>query len=522
MTARRSPAREAPPLPRLRSVTRLAMMFLALVCLSLLAVQGWSSYSARQTYLDEAKTSTVNMARALADHADASINLVDTMLVGIVERVQHHALVSDPERLHILLIEMVRRTPSLQGLFLYDADGRWLINSLEKNPPGVNNADRAYFEYHRTHRDNMAHVGSPVRSRSSGVWVVPVSRRLDHPDGSFAGVALATVKVDYFKQYYESFAIGEQGTIFLMSDQGRFVVRRPFREQDLGADISGGPLFRLWRENGTASGSAILRADIDGVERLYSYRHLPNYPLLIAVALAKDEVLARWRTSAMAALAGTMCLIVLLLFLGARMIGQLIERDRLQRQLRTATTALEATNASLQQLAMSDGLTGLANRRHFDDRLQAEFKRAARDQSALALIMLDVDYFKRYNDRHGHVAGDACLRAVADAVLSGQQRPGDIAARFGGEEFTILLPDTDVAGAMQVAEKVRTAIAALYMAHDASPFHFVSVSAGVHACIPQRGQHPRTLVEAADRGLYQAKAEGRNRVCAAEPVQHAA
>jgi diguanylate cyclase (GGDEF)-like protein len=522
MPPRRLPDREAPPLPRLRSVTSLAMIFLALVCLSLLAVQGWSSYSARQNYLDEANRSTVNMARALADHAEASINLVDTMLLGIAERVQNHALVNDPERLHTLLTATVGRTPSLQGLFIYGADGSWLLNSLPATPPNANNADREYFEYHRTHVDNKAHVGIPVRSRSSGVWVVPVSRRLELPDGSFAGVVLATIKVDYFKTYYESFAIGERGTIFLASDNGRFLVRRPFKEKDIGADLSRGPVFRLWRETGAPTGSATMRANIDQVERLYTYRRLPNYPLVIAVALAKDEVLARWRTSAMAALAGTLCLIVLLLFLGARMIGQLIERDRLQRQLRAATTALEATNASLQQLAMSDGLTGLANRRHFDDRLQAEFKRAARDQSPLALVMLDVDYFKRYNDRHGHVAGDACLRAVATAVLSGQQRPGDIAARFGGEEFTILLPDTDLAGAMLVAEKVRTAIAALSMAHDGSPFHFVSVSAGVHACIPQRGQHPRTLVEAADRGLYQAKAEGRNRVCAAEPAQHAA
>ena len=503
MNARRLPARAALPLPRQRSVTSLAMMFLALVCLSLLAVQGWSSFSARKTYLHEANTSTVDMARALADHAEASINLVDTMLVSIVERVQHGALVDDPQRLHVLLMELVRRSPSLQGLFVYDAKGRWVMNSLEKNQPNASNSDREYFQYHRTHQDKSAHVGIPLRSRSSGVWVVPVSRRIDNPDGSFAGVALATIKVDFFKSYYESFGIGEKGTIFLALDRGRFVARRPFREKDFAADISGGPVFRLWREKGTTTGSAIMRANIDQVERLYSYRHLNEYPLLIAVALSKDEVLARWRTSTM--------------FLGARMIGQLIERDRLQRQLRAATTALEATNASLQQLAMSDGLTGLANRRHFDDRLHSEFKRAVRDQSPVALVILDVDFFKKFNDHHGHVAGDACLRKVAEALQAGQRRPGDVAARFGGEEFTILLPDTDLAGALLVAEKVRAAIAALAVPHQRSPFQVVTASAGVHAFVPQRGQHARTLLEAADRGLYQAKAEGRNRVCTASP-----
>ncbi|MDB5932717.1 MAG: diguanylate cyclase [Massilia sp.] len=513
MNARRLRDRVASPLPRRRSLPRLAMIFLALVCLSLLAVQGWSSYSAHATYLDDANTSTINMARALADHAEASINLVDTVLVGIVERVQHGALEEDPGRLHTLLTNIVARTPSLQGLFLYDADGRWLLTSLAQPPVNVNNADRKYFEYHRTHENLAACVGSPVQSRSSGVWVVPVSRRINHADGSFAGVALATIKLDFFKSYYESFDIGDHGTIFLASDKGRFMVRRPFSEKDYGADLSRGPLFQLWQQSRTVSGSAILTANIDKVERLYTYHHLQNYPLLIAVAVAKNEVLARWRTSTILAIAGTLCLIVLLLFLGARMIGQLIERDRLQRQLRAAKSALEATNASLQLLAMSDGLTGLANRRHFDDRLDAEFRRAIRDQSPIALVMLDVDYFKRFNDRQGHVAGDACLQMVAQAMLAGQRRPGDIAARFGGEEFTILLPDTDLAGALLVAEKIRSAIAALELPHDASPFHIVTASVGVHACVPARGQLARAMVEAADRALYAAKAEGRNRVC---------
>jgi diguanylate cyclase (GGDEF)-like protein len=132
--------------------------------------------------------------------------------------------------------------------------------------------------------------------------------------------------------------------------------------------------------------------------------------------------------------------------------------------------------------------------------------------------MIDVDYFKRFNDHHGHVAGDACLQMVSKAVQAGPHRPGDIAARFGGEEFTILLPDTDLNGAFAVAESVRAAIAAMKFPHGASPFHIVTISAGVHSFIPRRGQPPRSLVEAADRGLYQAKAAGRNRVCAAEPA----
>ncbi len=516
-----SPAATSAPIPRRRSVTRLAMIFLASVCLSLLAVQGWGTYSAHETYLSDANTSTVNMARALSDHAEASIDLVDSILSGVVERVEDGEVAREPARMHTFLADMVRRTPSLQGLFLYDAHGRWLLNSLPEPSPALNNADREYFIFHRAHTDKSAHVGNPVRSRSSGVWIIPVSRRLDHPDGSFAGVALATIKLDYFRSFYESFAIGSKGTIFLASDNGRFLLRLPFNEKDIGIDISEGPVFRLWRQKGQ-SGSAILVSRIDQVERLYAYRHLRGYPLLIAVAPSKDEILARWRTSTYAGVAGTLFLLAVLLLLGSRMIRQLIDRDRLQRELREAKTALEANNASLKLLALSDGLTGLANRRHFDQRLSAEFKRAVRDQSPIGLVMIDVDYFKKFNDHHGHVAGDACLQMVGKAVLAGQRRPGDVAARFGGEEFAILLPDTDINGALAVAESVRTAIADLKFAHGASPFRTLTVSGGVHALVPVRGQPARALVEAADRGLYRAKAEGRNRVCAATPAETAA
>lgn len=261
------------PTPRRRSVTGLAMIFLALVCLSLLAVDGWNIYSSRKAYLADANTSTVNMARALADHAEASFDLVDTILSGVVERVQHGELAVEPDRLHGYLKETVASTPALQGLFLYDAAGQWLLNSLPGPSPLLNNGDREYFAFHRMHADKSAHVGDPVRSRSSGAWVIPVSRRLDHADGSFAGVALATVRIEFFRAFYDSFGIGQDGAIVLAFDNGRFLLRRPFNERDIGADFSGGPLFRLWKQNGE-TGSAILVVRSDKIERLVTYRHL--------------------------------------------------------------------------------------------------------------------------------------------------------------------------------------------------------------------------------------------------------
>ena len=167
-------------------------------------------------------------------------------------------------------------------------------------------------------------------------------------------------------------------------------------------------------------------------------------------------------------------------------------------------------------LGRTDQLTGLANRRAFDDALLREYRRARREKQSLGLVMIDVDWFKPFNDRHGHVAGDDCLRRVAGAISSALQRPGDVAARYGGEEFAALLPDTDARGAAEVAERIRQAVLGLAISHDTSAIKLVTVSAGVAAAReigPE--QEAVALVHAADQALYRAKRDGRNRVMCA-------
>ena len=171
----------------------------------------------------------------------------------------------------------------------------------------------------------------------------------------------------------------------------------------------------------------------------------------------------------------------------------------------------ETANEMLRTLTRRDGLTGISNRRHFDELLGAEFRRAARQELPLALVMLDIDYFKGYNDRYGHLGGDECLRLVSSAVEGTLLRPGDNAARYGGEEIAVLLPTTDLAGASVIAERVRAAVEALGVEHAGSPFGVVTVSAGVASFVPPRAnQEPTDLVGAADAALYRAKKESRN------------
>ena len=187
-----------------------------------------------------------------------------------------------------------------------------------------------------------------------------------------------------------------------------------------------------------------------------------------------------------------------------------------------ANERLADANRALQALADRDGLTGLAIRRFFDAQFAEEFRRAHLEKLPLALVLLDVDYFKLFNDHHGHLAGDDCLRRICGAVEKSLRRPGDIAARYGGEEIVVMLPATDEAGALFVAENIRQAVAVLNLPHPASPHGIVTVSAGINAMTPfSEDDKPSDLIAAADRALYEAKQAGRNRICATVPARSA-
>jgi diguanylate cyclase (GGDEF)-like protein/PAS domain S-box-containing protein len=172
---------------------------------------------------------------------------------------------------------------------------------------------------------------------------------------------------------------------------------------------------------------------------------------------------------------------------------------------------LEEVNVVLQHLSSIDGLTSIANRRYFDDSLEREWRRAIRKKAELSLVMVDIDYFKSFNDTYGHLSGDECIKTVAQVLNSSINRPGDLAARFGGEEFIVLLPDTESEGAMKVARKIRATVEALQIHHQGSSINnYVTVSLGVATISPLLEQASKELVYAADRALYDAKQNGRN------------
>jgi diguanylate cyclase (GGDEF)-like protein len=507
-TSGASPRRPTPPL-----ALRVAA-FVALVCVALVALDAWQLWRAREVQLRDTEIASANLAKALGQHAYDTFKEADTVLVGLVERVENdgteeRALV----RLHALLVRRVAELPQLHGLFIYDTNGAWVANSQAGAPASLNNAEREYFIYHRTHDGRAPHIGPPIRSKSTGEWVVTVSRRVDQADGSFGGVVLATIRMEYFRRFYDSFDIGEKGAVFVATDTGTLLLRRPFNETTLGKDISALPLFNTYLPRAPVATNTFT-SRLDGVTRVNSHRRLNDYPLVVSAALSRDEALAGWRDDVLFHGVVLTLLVGGLALLGWRLTRQIARRAAAETELRRARGELETLNAALEQLAMQDGLTGLANRRKFDLALAAEFARARREGLALALIMIDVDHFKRYNDIYGHAAGDACLRQAGAAITAAVRRPSDLSARYGGEEMAVLLPGTDLAGALVVAESIRAQIAALAIAHAGNSAGIVTVSAGVQAFTPvDAAATPLALVEQADGALYRAKALGRNQVC---------
>jgi two-component system chemotaxis family response regulator WspR len=265
----------------------------------------------------------------------------------------------------------------------------------------------------------------------------------------------------------------------------------------------------------------LVMPDFDGFELIRAYRLDPALRDVPVIVLStKDEPSMKAHGFALGAndyvvkLPDTLELLARIRHHSGGYISRL-QRDAAYRELFANQEELARVNEELRKLAALDGLTGIANRRRFDEAAQFEWQRSRRRRTPLALLLCDVDYFKPYNDHFGHPAGDACLQRVA-ASLNGQlKRPADLATRYGGEEFALLLPDTDLAGALLLGETCRASLERLALPHEKAPSGVVTMSIGAACAIPGDDNSLEGLIAEADTALYAAKHAGRNRVCAA-------
>lgn len=603
-------------------------MYLACVIAAFLGMEVWREWTAREASIRRAHSEMANLASSLRQHAEDTLQIAEVVLAGVVQQFELEGFnPTSVTRSALTMRDAITGGTRIQGVYIYDAQGDWVLNSFGIYPQGANNADRGYFDYHRANAGPAVHFTSSVRSRTgSGEHLMLLSRRIDGPGGSFAGVAAIAFDAKTFADYYRTFSVGDEGAITLLSREGEVISRMPYDEKVLGTNISSS---RWYKE---AAGQQLDRfrfvSPVDNVTRLGGVSVSQRYPIALMASKSEREATAEWLQGAIQRSFVALGFLILAAVLGLRLADQsrkrrsgedallareaefrmlaensndLVERfdvdgtrryaspaalpllgyqpeeligrsafdlivpedvpvamaatERMRNytsQQETVTLRLrrkdgrviwveaairvvidennqnvgviintrdatERKKAELQLAAMaaSDGLTGLQNRRAFDEALAKEVARSRRTHTPLALLMIDVDRFKLFNDEYGHMAGDSCLKSIATVLLMAAQRGGDVAARYGGEEFALLLPDTNGSAAAFVAGELCRQIEALSIPHrDNTPWGVATVSIGVSTIENRRDEPDRDgnwLISTADMALYQAKAEGRNR-----------
>ena len=476
-----------------------------LIILFILLLSGQIAWKDRNAFWEKAQQSAQNVRILLANDIGRDIERLDSSLKGVMQTLRNEEIWQViPELRHRILFAGVTTTPTYPIIVLNELGD--IVEDSEGIVPRTGNfADRDYFQVHRKNPNVGAYLSRPFMSRLYKSYHIVLSRRLSHSDGSFAGIAGISIPLASLSQRLTGLDIGRNGTVTLLRDDGIVLMRKPYDVGMIGKDVGRTDNFQtLSREkSGTFEGAAA----IDGVQRIFSFSHIDPYPLILNVAYSVEDVFDKWQQGALLQIAVT-----LVLCLAVAVLLYLFERELALRK---------KAQAQLAQLARIDALTGLPNRRAFDEFFEREWRRAMRTRSLLSLLYVDADGFKTYNDRYGHAQGDKLLHALARSLEGLLRRPGDFAARYGGEEFLILLPDTDEASAFAMAEKVRNAVLDMKAPHEKSPFGIATVSIGVATVGPREGDERASLLQAADHALYQAKDAGRNRICSFDASQGA-
>ena len=328
----------------------IVVMFV-LCCILLLGLIGWRGWLSHERHASEARQNAAILAQAAVRQADDALMTADLALLAVVREAEGSLDRADFfGDLAESLAERAASLPQVGGLFIFAADGTWVANSLRNLPKDANNADRAYFRYHRDHPGSEIHVGRPLKSRVSGEWVLPLSRRISRPDGGFAGVALATMPVSYLQSYSQQLDAGG-GEIAILRDDGATLARHPFIEAALGADQSGSALFQAYQAR-PAEGAARAVSLLDGVDREYAYRRSDRYPLVATAGVPRAAWLAAWERDALLQGAAVLGLVLLLALASAGFIRQSRRSLYLEQRLRASERRLTDLADNLPLLAM--------------------------------------------------------------------------------------------------------------------------------------------------------------------------
>ena len=523
----------------------LVLALLAIVPLVFDRVQGLEL--ARSHRIDRARAEVIDLARHGAESQRQIIYSVRSLL-QIVAR-GYAKVPVEVANCNQYLTALTGNVPWIRGLSIAGADGR-ITCSNEPDVIGLNVSDRPHFQNALHSRDFALsdYLVNRLHQWPSLVATFPVIGDND----TVNGVVLAAINLQWVGELVTTATQRPGASVLLLDGSGTLVagsadlenlVGKPFAAQSLAHDM-------LARDEGT-----VATEGFDGVRRIFAYVRVPWTQARLAVGIDERAVQAgidHETTVAYLQLVLFSIFVLMVAWFGgeqlivkpirslvraATRIGRgdfrvrttqeawiaefeplALALDDMAKKLAEREEELRIANEHLEELASLDGLTGLANRRGFDRQLEQEWRRAGEINEPVALMMIDIDHFKLYNDRYGHVSGDTCLRSVGETLSLVTLENAVLVARYGGEEFALLLPGLDLPRIASLAEEARRSIEDLLITHAEAPCGYVTISIGVESVVPQPGQTAADLVEAADRALYAAKRRGRNRVDANAPT----
>ena len=493
--------------------------------------------------IDDAAQEALELARRGVDGQREIITAAKSMLQVMARA--YVGMLATGTTCNFYLSDLAAGVPWVNGITVVDANGR-VKCSTNPSAIGVNLSDRPHIRAAMETREFV--VSNYIVGRMNRKPTFAVVYPTQAIDPHVQAAVTMTVDLQWVSTLITSLQRRPGSSVLLIDGEGTVISGDAGRAAWTGKRITETPLFRSLgtTDEGTARGEGL-----EGVRRIFGFARVPSSDARLVVGLNEADVLQRIDRELLFAYLQLFFfgLLVLLLawFGGERLIvdpirslartAERIGRGDLQarasrkawaKEFAPLTAALNdmaqkladreqdlrAANSHLEQLASSDPLSGLANRRGFDARLAADWQRAGKLNRPVALLMIDVDHFKLFNDRYGHVEGDVCLRRIGKLLKETAIGEDDLPARYGGEEFALLMPGADIDAALKVGERLRRAVENLCVAHASSPEGQVTISVGCASLVPGVAENAEHLVEAADIALYAAKHRGRNAVVA--------
>jgi diguanylate cyclase (GGDEF)-like protein len=519
----------------------IVLALLAITPLMLERVHGLEKARAERT--ERAHSDVIELARRGVE-AQREIIYTVRALVQIVSRV-YVKMPPEPSTCNQYMTDLTSNIPWIRNLSIAGTDGR-IKCSNDSLAIGLNVSDRPHFQDALTSREFA--LSDYMINRLNQVPSVIATFPVIKDDGSLGGVVLAVINLQWIGDLAATAANHSGASVLLLDGGGSLIAGSPDQQAYLGKRFVQYALTQQMLANDEGS---ITAPGFDGVNRIFAYVRVPWTKARLAVGLDENAVhsgIDHEIDFAYLQLIVFGLFVLLVAWFGGEQLvvrpirslvrtaarfgrGDLDARasqepwvaefaplaaalDDMAAKLAAREEELQIANEHLEELASLDGLTGLANRRAFDRQIEREWQRAREQRKPLALMMVDIDHFKLFNDRYGHVAGDTCLRAVGETLSLVTLEEAVLVGRYGGEEFALLLPGLDVERAAALADEARKAVEDLFINHAESPCSYVTISVGVESMVPEKYQTAADLIEAADNALYDAKHRGRNNVVA--------